>query len=240
MQIISSLYTNSNVSARVEPASASNGTFTNTTRATKPNSAVVNDMQFSQITVVDESMTMRYAVNELLQQFSEWIRVASESRRMEFLYSILMKEGRRSPELFGKIMDIARRFMRNEDVLPEEMRFLAENNPQLLYVVTILKEEASDADSNERRRAKDRRGKDRRSLFRRRDHINNRSKTSDSHGIKVIERKSPAIPRELVKQINSLLVDKSIKKSYDAVRKKKNHLSISVNTVITNPHDSAD
>jgi len=240
MQITSFYNTNTNVSVRVEPASTNNETPANTTSAIQPNGAAVNDMPFHQQTNADETMTMRYVINELLQQFSEWIRVSSESRRMEFLYSILLKESRRNSDLFGKIMDIARRFMRNEDVLPEEMRFLAENNPQLLYVVTILKEEASDADSNERRRAKDRRGKDRRSLFRRRDHINNRSKTSDSHGIKVIERKSPAIPRELVKQINSLLVDKSIKKSYDAVRKKKNHLSISVNTVITNPHDSAD
>jgi len=239
MQITSSYNTNTNIFARVIPASVSNETFTNTTRTTLPNSSEVNDLPFNQITIVDESVTMRYEISELLQQFSEWMRVASEKRRMEFLYSILLKESHESSDLFGKIMDIASRIMRNGDVLPEEMRFLADYNPRLLYVVTILKDETSGSDEKERRRARDRRGKDRRAVSRRRDYISNNNQSHDTSGIKVIERKSPAIPRELVKQINSLLVNKSIKKSYDAVNKKKNHLSISVNAVITNPHDIA-
>ena len=238
MQITSFSSTNTNVSARVGPATASNATITNTTSAIKPNSAAVNGMHVNQ-TVVDPSMTIRYEVNEQLQQFSEWTRVVSENRRMEFLYSLLLRESRKNPDLFGKIMDIARRFMRNEEVLPEEMRFLSENNPQLLYVVTVLKDGASKANGNERRRARDRRGTDRRSKFRRRDQISYSNQPSDSSAIRLMERKSPAIPRELVKQINSLLVSKSLKKSYDAARNKNNNSSMLVNTVSTNPHDAA-
>ena len=239
MQITSFFNSNSNVSVRVEPAAASNETFTNTTSATQPNSTAVNDMPNNQIVYDDEPMTMRYVINELLQQFSEWIRVSSESKRMEFLYNILLRESRRNTDLFGIIMDIARRFMRNEDVTSDEMHFLTENNPQLLYVVTVLRDDTSDSDGNERRRARDRRGKDRRSIFRRRERPVDNDQSSDSRAARIMQRKAPSIPRELAKQINSLLIDKSVNKSYDALRKKKNHLSISVNTVITNPHDNA-
>ena len=240
MQITSSFNTNTNVSVRVEPAAAGNETLTNTTSVMQPNSTVVNDMPVNQITYVDEPMTMRYVINELLQQFSEWMRVSSESRRMEFFHSILMRESRRNTELFGIIMDIARRFMRNEDVSSEEMNFLAENNPQLLYMVTVLRDETPENDGSERRRARDRRGTDRRSLFRRRDHVISSKQSSDSPVISLIERNNTVIPRELAKQINLILINKSIKKSYDAAIKKKNHLSISVNTLITNPHDAAN
>ena len=239
MQILNSYITNTRVSNGLEPVSANNETFTNTTRATLPDSAALNDIPLNQPTFVDEHVTIKYEVNELLQQFYEWIRVSSESRRMETLYNVLFRESQGSSELFGKIMDIARRIMRNEDVSAEEIQFLMEHNPRLLYVVTVIKDESSGDDGKERRRARDRRGKDRRSASRRRDHFYTGNQSSETAGIILSERKNPAIPHELAKQINSLLVKTSMKKIYEATRKKKNHLSISVNTIITSTQDTA-
>ena len=237
MQIINSYNTNTNISARVIAATTSDGTEINTPNTSHQNAATVTDSQITQITIVDEALSMRYEISELLQQFSEWVRVASESRRMEFIYNILLKESHRDSDLFGKIMDIARRIMRNEDVSPEEMRFLAEHNPQLLYVVTMLKDDSAEAAGKERRRARDRRGKDRRSILRRRDQDSRGYNSTDPHEIRIIERRNHHVPKELIKQLNSMLINKSIKSSYDALTKKKKHLSVSVNTLITNTHD---
>jgi len=239
MQITNTFNANSNISARVAPATATNETATYTPNATQQNNVAATELAVNQIAIIDHATAMRYEISELLQQFSEWMRVASESRRMEFLYNILLKESYGESDLFGKIMDIARRIMRNEDVTPEEMRFLAEHNPRLLYVVTILKEDTTDNGGKERRRARDRRGKDRRSVSRRRDHVFRSQQSSEPPEPRIIERRNHNVPRELVKQINSLLVDKSIKNSYGISLKKKRHLSISINTVITNPHDIA-
>jgi len=123
--------------------------------------------------------------------------------------------------------------MRGENVSLEEMRLLAEQNPQLLFVVIILRDEASNAEEKERRRDRERRTKDRRSVARRRDY-GLRHPPPDANPIERLVY----TPRELTKQVNPLIENKSIKKTYDTTIKGKT-ISISINTVITNPHDIA-
>ena len=184
---------------------------------------------------LDDAALLRQEVNELLQQFSEWVRVTTESKRMELLYNLLLKDNHETSDLFGKIMDIARRIMRGEDVSPEEMRFLADQNPQLLFVVIIMRDDTTDSDGKERRRDRERRTKDRRSLARRRGYNSRSHSPSD---IRDLGRVSYPIPRELTKQVNPLFSVKTLKKSYETAVKGKT-LSLSINTIITNPHDIA-
>ena len=239
MQITNFSNSNANTTVRVAPASANNQTTTYSTSAAQQNNAGINNLPVNQTAIANDVTAMRYEINEMLQQFSEWVRVSSESRRIEFLYNMILKERHGNSELFGKIMDIARRIMRNEDVSAEEMRFLAEYNPRLLYVVTMLKEDSPDTSyDKERRRARDRRGKDRRLGSRRRDQAFRSHDTSDPPEGRILERRNHHAPREMVRQINSLIVDKRLRKSYDATKKKRKHLSVSINTVITSPHET--
>ena len=227
---------NSNIITITRNSSATAGNASTTANSAQFNSALINEMPVNQPSFIDEATAMRYEISELLQQFSEWMRVAGEVRRMEFLYNILLKESHETSDLFGKIMDIARRIMRNEDVTLEEMRFLAEQNPRLLYFVLMLKEDTAQPSGTERRRDRERRKKDRRSMSRRRDYM---SRGIDQPERRVIERNHYTVPRELVKQINSLIVDKSLKKSYDIGANGRKNLSLSINAVVTNPHDVA-
>lgn len=183
----------------------------------------------------DPGMLIRNEINILLQQFSEWIRVATESKRMEFLYSILLRENHETSDLFGKIMDIARRIMNGDTVTLEEMQFLSEQNPQLLYVVIMLKEESANVEDKERRREKERRRKDRRSGARRRENL----RSNYLNGSNGIENMNYFIPRSSDTRINSFLAQKSIEKSYNIKGTGRNS-AISVNTVITNPLDASE
>jgi len=136
--------------------------------ALPPDSVANNYLSGNQLSAADYIIAARYEGNEQLQQFAEWMRVAGETRRLEYLHDFLMKEGRETSDLFGKIMDIAQRIMRSEEVSLEEMRFLAEQSPQLLYVVVMLKHQINDFDGSERRRERERRQGDRRAKSRRR------------------------------------------------------------------------
>ena len=241
MQITNSYNSNSNITItpREAPAPVSNNTSATTTTQEVPvNNPVVSELTNTQLANINAPDSMRYEVTELLQQFVEWIRVSTDSKRMEFLYNILLKENHETSDLFGKIMDIARRIMNGEEVTLEEMRFLQEQNPQLLYVVILLKEDSAEADGRERRRDRDRRGRDRRAGARRREYGLRSHSQPELREARAIERMNYTVPRELTRQVNSLLVKKSLKKSYETTSKGKT-LSISINTVVSNPHDIA-
>ena len=169
MQISTSY--NTNTDAVKMAVSAPGGTSVNAnikTSASPPDNIAQNNLQGNQLSIADSIIAARYEGNEQLQQFAEWMRVAGETRRLEYLHDLLMKEGRETSDLFGKIMDIAQRIMRSEEVSLEEMRFLAEQSPQLLYIVVMLKHQVSDFDGIERRRENERRQGDRRAKARRR------------------------------------------------------------------------
>ena len=244
MQITNTYDVNSNINVtlRVVPASVSNETGTNTTATTvntqtmPPNNTTVNDIPVNQIPVVDDARSVIHEINILLQQFHEWIRVANESRRMEFLYNILLRENHETSDLFGKIMDIARRIMNGDEVTLEEMRFLQEQNPQLLYVVIMLKDDAAEVDDNERRREKERRRKDRRSNSRRREYSMRNHNLSST---RVIESMKFTMPRVMDKRIHKLLKEKSLKNSYINTVLAKT-LSASIDEVISSPLDIAE
>jgi len=136
--------------------------------ASPPDSVAVNNLSGNQLINVDSIIAARYEGNEQLAQFAEWMRVAGETRRLEYLHELLMKEGRETSDLLGKIMDIAQRIMRSEEVSLDEMRFLAEQSPQLLYIVVMLKHQVGDFNGLERRQELERRQGDRRAKARRR------------------------------------------------------------------------
>jgi len=248
MQINNAYSANINVTARVVPASVNNNTTTaqestaqttttqtTTAQATPQNNTVANPIPVDQLINVDDVNSTRYAITELLQQFSEWMRVSSESRRMEFLYNVLLKESHEKSELFGLIMDIARRIMRGEKVSLDEMRLLSEQNPQLLFAVIVMRDEKTDIDERDRRRERERRRKDRRSGPRRRDHNLRNHNLSNTRAIESMRYTVPSSPD---KQVHTLLAQKTVRKSYGTAGKSKN-LSISINTVITNPLEAA-
>jgi len=175
-----------------------------------PGSVALNDVPGNPFITVDNTFVTRYEGNEQLQQFVEWMRVAGESRRLEYLHELLMKEGRETSDLFGKIMDIAQRIMRSEEVSLDEMRFLAEQSPQLLYVVIMLKYQISDFDGRERRYDRERRQGDRRAKARRRKE-NLRSRLQSQ----ARENKYYTVLIDLDKDISSIKVKDSINKFTD-------------------------
>jgi len=237
MQITNSYNTNLNATARgIQAPAESTANTTSTTRATQPNNEVTSELPVIQPTNIDETVTIRQEINQLLQQFNEWMRVATESKRMEFLYNILLKESHETSDLFGKIMDIARRIMNGEEVSLEEMRFLSDQNPQLLYVVILLKDDITDVDERNRRRERDRRKTDRRSGPRRRDY---RARSQHISEINVMESMKYVVPRNTDKRIHSLIAQRSIRKSYSRTDKNLK-LSISIDEVITNPLEIAN
>ena len=156
----------------------------------------------------DIAVAARYEINQLLQQFIEWMRTATESRRMRFLYELLLKESRETSDFFGKIMDIARRVMRSEMVSLEEMRLLAEQYPQLLFVVALLKHDGSDG--SDRRQKRDRRQGDRRAGARRRD---DGSRNRNQYHTRAGDNAKYAMPLDLASNIHSHKIQISIKKS---------------------------
>jgi len=250
MQITSSYSTTSNInySARVTsttaryeasvtpPASYNTSTTTGTgnTQSLPLNNASVSNLS-AQATNIGAPETMMYEINILMQQFSEWVRVASESKRMEFLYNISLKENHEKSDMFGTIMDIARRIMKGENVEIEEMCLLSDQNPQLFFVAIMLKDEVVDTSGQERRSDRDRRKKDRRSTSRRRE-FNIHS--HEQPNTKITERTHFNVPKDLAAHVHSLLVNKSIKNSYTYLKNSRN-LPKSVNAVITSPHEIA-
>ena len=241
MQITNAYRNNINITVRGVTAPIEEAATALSARSTPQVNVVVSDapvnqLPANQLPAEDPAAALKQEINILLLQFSEWMRVSSESKRMELLYNILLKQNHETSDLFGKILDIARRIMSGDKVSLEEMRFLAEQNPQLFYAVIVMKDEATDVEGQERRRKRERRNKDRRLEPRRRDQ-NLRSYNSTT--ARVIERMNYSVPSDLAKSINTLLVNKSLKKSYENSGKNKK-LSISINTVITNPLDVAN
>jgi len=225
---------NLNITARVAPPAVNNEARSNTAvQEPQLNNAALNNMQANQQVNVDAVRTMVPELNILLQQFSEWVRVASESKRMEFLYNVLLRQSHESSEMFGTIMDIARRIMRGENVSLDEMRLLAEQNSQLFFAVIVMKEETPDEDEKERRRERERRGKDRRSKSRRRD-FNMRSINQSEPRAAV--RSHYTVPQDLARHVHSLLTEKSVRVSYDNIKRVRVQPK-AINAVIMNPHE---
>jgi len=160
MQINSAYNTNTSITSRVVTQVNNNQP---TVRETQPENTAVSNMQSNQQANVDQTHGLRYEINHLLQQFSEWTRVSTESKRMELLYDLLLKSNKETSDLFGMIMEIARRIMAGESVTVEEMRFVFNHNPQLLFVLVLLIDQSAGNDDKERRRVRERRRKNRRS-----------------------------------------------------------------------------
>jgi len=236
---ITGVYNTNNVNITTRSVQAVTANDAPAVQVQSQNNTAINDPRTNQPAVqpavIDDATALRQEINILLQQFSEWVRVASESKRMELLYTLLLKKSHESSDLFGTIMDIARRLMRGEDVSLEEMRLLAEQNPLLYFAVVVLKDETQETDESERRRERDRRSKDRRSRARRRDY----NLRSVSHPeARAVERTHITIPQDIAKHVQTLIAQKTIKISYEITRKAGNQPK-SVNTVIMNPHETA-
>ena len=160
MQINVAYNTNTNIPSRiVPPANNNQPTFR---KAQNDNTVAINIPVNQQASVV-EAQVLRHEINHLLQQFTEWTRVVSEAKRMELLYNLLLKSNHETSDLFGMIMEIARRIMAGESVTVEEMRFVFNHNPQLLFVLVLLIDQSAGNDDKERRRVRERRRKNRRS-----------------------------------------------------------------------------
>ena len=174
---------------------------------------VGNNLPSNQPSNVEMAMATRYEINKLLQQFTEWVRIESESRRMEILHRILMKERNETSDLFGKIMDIARRIMRSEPVSLEEMSLLAEQYPQLMFIVSLLKNDVVEEKGRDRRYEEDRRLGDRRRGSRRRKdgsrnrHLSHRKESDTEHQIMLFD---------MATRISYIKALKSVKKSSDS------------------------
>jgi len=208
MEINNSYNTNTDAARMAVSAPGDSGvSAASKSYASQPDNVALNDSQVNQLNTVDNTIATRYEGNEQLQQFAEWMRVAGESRRLEYLHEFLVKEGRETSDLFGKIMDIAQRIMSSENVSLEEMRFLAEQSPQLLYVVVMLKHQFNDAGNGERRYARERRQGDRRAKARRRKE-NLRSRLQ----AQARENKYYTVLIDLDKDISSIKVKDSINK----------------------------
>jgi len=239
MQITSTYNVNTNIYTAAREVPAPTADTASAAQVSSQNNTARNDAPINQPAIqpviVDDAAVLKQEINHLLQQFSEWVRVSSESKRMELLYNLLLKESHQTSDLFGTIMDIARRLMRGEDVSLEEMRLLAEQNPQLFYAIVMLKEETPDADEKERRKERERRSKDRRSKARRRDY---NLRSINQPEIRIAERPHVMVPQDIVKHVHTLIAQKTIKISYDNIRKARNQPK-SINAVIMNPHDIA-
>ena len=159
MQINSAYNTNASIPSRIVTPVNNNQP---TVREAQPDNTAVSNMQSNQQANVDQSLGLRYEINHLLQQFSEWTRVSTESKRMELLYDLLLKSNKETSDLFGMIMEIARRIMKGESVTVDEMRFVFNHNPQLLFVLVLLIDPSAGNDDKERRRVRERRRKNRR------------------------------------------------------------------------------
>jgi len=201
----------------------------------RQNNASIIDIPINPNNAIDDAQAIRYEINHLLQQFSEWMRVASETKRMELLYILLLKDSHETSDLFGMVMEIARRIMLGEEVSIEEMRFLSDQNPQLLFVVVMLKEQPSGDDEKERRRARERRRKDRRAEARKQAHNLRSHRPADTRGIESINlsRKN-----DLVKDKQPTIAQETIKNIYDSISKRKQETT-SIDELITGQHDIA-
>jgi len=186
---------------RESPTSAGRNTDRNATQSSFSDSTFINDILRTRFAGADDSVTIRREVNQLLQQYSEWLRVSTESKRLELFYSALSQENNETSDIFGKIMDIARRIMNGENVSNEEMRFLTDQNPQLVYVLVVLREEAKEVYSSDRRRDRERRQNDRRSGGCRRDRKARKDSQSHSH----------ILPLSLDNKMRSMFVQNRIK-----------------------------
>jgi len=99
-----------------------------------------DNMYENRLSHADKAKETMEEKNKLLQQFMEWSRVGSETKRMDLLSIILQKEEvESSNDLFGNVVDIARRIMQGQKVAIEEMRYLAKHDPHLLYAAKLLK-----------------------------------------------------------------------------------------------------
>ena len=100
-------------------------------------------------TIADQLRIQAVERKAMLNQLLETMRAASEAIRMELLSKLLQKDDYKdSYDMLGKALDIARRIMRGEKVSIEEMRFLAQYFPELLFQALLLKQEDKEDDQN--------------------------------------------------------------------------------------------
>jgi|GEM_PF-4928622 len=217
MQINAAYNTSTNITSRVaSPANNNQPTF----REVQNDNTVAINTPVSQQASVDEAQVIRYEINHLLQQFSEWTRVATESKRMELLYNLLLKSNQETSDLFGMIMEIARRIMKGESVTVDDMRFVFNHNPQLLFVLVMFKDQSTSDDYKERRRVRERRRKDRRAEARKQAH---NVQYNIATGIRSIESINVSAQSDWAKDKHSQIELAMVKKLYDNASVSKNN-----------------
>ena len=83
----------------------------------------------------------------MLNQLAQKLRIESRAKRLELFKELMRKDDELDEyEAYGKAMDIARRIMRGERVSIEEMRFLAQHFPELLFQAMLLRNLDPDID----------------------------------------------------------------------------------------------
>ena len=140
-------YTRINVCSEVAQASESKSA-----KSIKPSFTNVLSNYFPNTrSAVSEEVRARSAEKRMvIDQMLEKMRAESVARRQEFLAKLAQKDedDDKPYDVFGKCLDIARRIMRGEKVSAEDMRFLAQNSPELLFQALLLRQEKTDRDEN--------------------------------------------------------------------------------------------
>ena len=101
-------------------------------------------------TITDEIKTVSRDRRVLLNQLIESMRLESEARRNELLSRLAQKDDEELPlDVYSKCLKIAMKIMRGEKVSVQEMQFLAQNAPELLFMALIMRVEDNDRDEND-------------------------------------------------------------------------------------------
>jgi len=102
------------------------------------------------LTLSDQIKAHSAEKRRTLAHIAETLRAESAEQRQRLMGLWMQKDEDEKPyDVLGKCLDIARRIMRGERVSAEDMRFLAQHYPQLLFQALLLRKEEEDQEECE-------------------------------------------------------------------------------------------